>query len=83
MQPMLVMLIKNDGENIPPLGSIGVIVGVDESDLLVEFPRHPCPAGPETAWLCAEHWLLPIEPPSGGFYTDTETGMLEPFFNAT
>jgi hypothetical protein len=61
---MLVMLVKNDGETTPPLGSVGEIVGVENADLLVEFPRYPCEAGPETAWLCAEHWLIPLEDPS-------------------
>jgi hypothetical protein len=65
---MLVMLIKNDGEDTPPLGSVGEIVGccdddrdLDPDELLVEFPRYPCPAGPETAWICPEHWLVPLD----------------------
>jgi hypothetical protein len=64
---MLVMLVKNDGETTPPLGSVGEIVGVEADDLLVEFARYPCPAGPETAWLCPEHWLIPLEDPSNRF----------------
>jgi hypothetical protein len=75
------MLIKNDGETTPPLGSVGEIVGIEDEttkELLVEFRNYPCPAGPETAWICPEHWLVPLEPPSWGFYTDQETGLVEP-----
>ncbi len=64
---MLVMLVKNDGENTPPLGSVGEIVGVDGDDLEVDFPRHPCPAG-EPTWLCPEHWLMPLEDMSNRMY---------------
>jgi hypothetical protein len=76
---VLVMLVKNDGEETPPLGSVGEIVGIEpDGDLLVEFVRYPCPAGPETSWCCPEHWLIPLDLHSNedGTYTDNRMVIL-------
>lgn len=57
----LVMLVGTDGF-MPPFGSIGEIVGpFDGEDYEVEFPRHPCPAGPETWWYVPPSMLMPID----------------------
>jgi hypothetical protein len=45
---------------------VGEVIGIEneaEKELLVEFHSYPCPAGPETAWICPEHWLMPLEDP--------------------
>ncbi|MCE5292970.1 MAG: hypothetical protein LLG14_27555 [Nocardiaceae bacterium] len=57
----LVMLVNRE-PGMPRTGSVGEIVGRYEGDYEVEFPGHPCDAGPGTDWLCAPEWLVPIDP---------------------
>lgn len=55
-----VMLIARE-DGMPPIGSIGVVVGEYEGDLEVEFDGRPCSAGPGTDWLCDPRWLVRVD----------------------
>lgn len=61
----IVMLVNRE-PGMPRTGSVGEIVGRYEGDYEVEFPGHPCDAGPGTDWLCAPEWLVPLDPESSG-----------------
>ncbi len=56
----LVMLVGCDGF-MPPLGAIGEIVGWDDGDYEVLFPRHPCPVPPGITWYAEPRWLMPLD----------------------
>ena len=55
----LVMLVGCDGY-MPPLGAIGEVVGFEDGDYDVLFPKHPCPVPPGITWCAAPSWLMPI-----------------------
>jgi len=61
----MVMLIGCD-DFMPPIGSVGEIVGVDLHcgifDYEVSFPDHPCPVE-DPNWLIPPYWLMKINPP--------------------
>lgn len=48
---------------MPPIGSVGSIVGEYEGDLEVEFDGYPCGAGPGTDWLCDPRWVVLVDGP--------------------
>lgn len=58
----LVMLVGCDNF-MPPLGSVGEIVGpLDEwGDHSVLFPDHPCPVPPGITWEVQARWLMPLD----------------------
>lgn len=61
----VVMLIGCD-DNMPPIGSVGEIVGIDTTagifDFEVYFPDHLCPVE-DPNWLIPPPWLMKIKPP--------------------
>ena len=56
----LVMLVRGDGF-MPPLGSIGEVIGYDDGDYEVLFPRHSCPVPPGIFWYAEPAWLVPLD----------------------
>jgi hypothetical protein len=58
----MVMLVGSDGY-MPPFGSTGTIVGIEEDgEYRVLFPGHACPALPGDWWIAPGSWLMPIDP---------------------
>lgn len=61
----VVILIGCD-DFMPPIGSVGEIVGTDLTggvfDFEVHFPDHPCPVE-DPNWLIPPSWLMKIDPP--------------------
>lgn len=55
----LVMLVGCD-DYMPPLGSVGEVVGFEEGDYMVNFPKYPCPNPPGAFWYAPPSWLMPI-----------------------
>lgn len=69
----LVMLVGTD-KYMPPLGSVGEIVGPldDQGDYEVLFYHHPCPVPPGITWETQAHWLIPLDDDSRFEVTEKE-----------
>jgi hypothetical protein len=74
----MVMLIGCD-DFMPPIGSVGEIVGTDLTggifDFEVHFPDHPWPGSRVDPtwpnWLIPPYWLMKIEPPKRAVVSTT------------
>jgi hypothetical protein len=60
-----VLLIGREDE-MPPLGSIGEVMGYcpsGDGDIDVDFPDFPNTITPnDPGWCCAPWWLVPLDP---------------------